>query len=85
MIARLVRNKRLFDACYQWAFCALGASPGARAYYAAHDPGPKTGKTARRKLANKLVGILHGTLTHQTAYDETVAWQHWQKPESHAA
>ena len=85
VIARLVRNKRLFDACYQWAFCALGASPGARAYYAAHDPGPKTGKTARRKLANKLVGILHGTLTHQTAYDETVAWQHWQKPESHAA
>lgn len=88
VIARLVRNKRLFDACYQWAFCALSASPGARAYYDAHDPGPKTGKTARRKLANKLVGILHGTLTHQTPYDEPIAWQHWQTPKTpktHAA
>ena len=85
VIARLIRNKRLFDACYQWAFCALSASPGARAYYDAHDPGPKTGKTARRKLANKLVGILHGTLTHQTAYDEAIAWQHWQTAEPHAA
>lgn len=79
VIARLVRNKRLFDACYQWAFCALSASPGARAYYDAHDPGPKTGKTARRKLANKLVGILHGTLIHQTPYNEDIAWQHWQQ------
>jgi len=85
VIARLVRNKRLFDACYQWAFCALSASPGARAYYDAHDPGPKTGKTARRKLANKLVGVLHGTLTHRTDYDETTAWQHWQISEPHAA
>jgi transposase len=84
VIARLVRNKRLFDACYQWAFCALSASPGARAYYDAHDPGPKTGKTARRKLANKLVGILHGTLIHQMPYNEDIAWQHWQEP-AHAA
>jgi hypothetical protein len=81
----MVRNKRLFDAAYQWAFCALTASPGARAYYDAHDPGPKTGKTARRKLANKLVGVLHGTLAHRTGYDETIAWQHWQTTETNAA
>lgn len=85
IIARMVRNKRLFDAAYQWAFCALTASPGARAYYDAHDPGPKTGKTARRKLANKLIGVLHGTLTHRTCYDETIAWQHWQTSETNAA
>ena len=85
VLARLVRNKRLFDACYQWAFCALSTSPGARAYYDAHDPGPKTGKTARRKLANKLVGILHGTLTHRTGYQETIAWQHWQTTKPNAA
>lgn len=85
VIARLVRNKRLFDACYQWAFCALTASPGARAYYDGHDPGPKTGKIARRKLANKLVGVLHGTLTHRTDYAEAIAWQHWQTPETNAA
>ena len=74
VVARLVRNRRLFDACYAWAFCALTASPGARAYYDAHDPGPRTSKVARRKLANKLVGILHGCLTHRTMYDESRAW-----------
>jgi hypothetical protein len=33
VVARLARNRRLADACYLWAFSALGASPGARAYY----------------------------------------------------
>jgi Transposase/Transposase IS116/IS110/IS902 family len=74
VVARLARNRRLFDACYQWAFCALRASPGARAYYDAHDPGPHTAKVARRKLANKLVGILHACLTDRTTYDELRAW-----------
>ena len=74
VLARLVRNKRLFDPCYQWALCALTASPGARAYYDAHDPGPRTSKVARRKLANKLVGILHGCITNRTLYDEELAW-----------
>ena len=74
VVARLVRNKRLADATYQWALCALTASPGARAYYDDHDPGPHTAKTARRKTANKLVGILHGCLTHRTRYDEDLAW-----------
>lgn len=75
--ARFVRNKRLFDALWQWSLCALSASPGARAYYDARNPGPRTSKTARRKLANKLVGILHGCLAHQAAYDEQLAWSHW--------
>ena len=74
VVARLARNKRLFDACYGWAFCALTRSLGARAYYDAHDPGPHTAKVARRKLANKLVGILHGCLAHRTRYDEERAW-----------
>ena len=74
VVARLARKKRLFDACYQWAFCALRASPGAKAYYDDHDPGPRTAKVARRKLANKLVGILHGCLVHGTLYDEDLAW-----------
>jgi hypothetical protein len=74
VVARLARNKRLFDATYQWAFCALTRSAGARAYYDDHDPGPHTSKVARRKLANKLVGILHGCLTHRTFYDEEIAW-----------
>jgi len=74
VVARLARNKRLFDAAYQWAFCALTTSPGARAFYDDHDPGPHTAKAARRKLANKLVGILHGCLVHGTFYDEDLAW-----------
>lgn len=74
VIARLARHERLADATWQWASCALTASPGARAYYDDHDPGPNTAKTARRMKANKLVGILHGCLTHRTMYDEELAW-----------
>jgi hypothetical protein len=29
----MARNRRLADACHQWAFCALTRSSGARAYY----------------------------------------------------
>lgn len=74
VVARLVRNRRLFDACYQWALCALTVSPGARAYFDDHNPGPHTSRTARRKLANKLVGILHACLSGRTRYDESRAW-----------
>jgi hypothetical protein len=76
VVARLARNRRLFDACYQWALCCAHRVTGARAYYDAHDPGPHTAKVARRKLANKLVGILHGCLAHGSPYDETLAWHH---------
>lgn len=74
VVARLARNRRLADATYQWVLCALTRSPGARAYYDHHDPGPHTSKTARRKLANRLVGVLHGCLTHRALYDEDLAW-----------
>jgi transposase len=74
VIARVARNRRLGDTCWQWALCALTASPGARAYFDAHNPGPHTGRTARRKLANRLVGILHGCLASRTRYDESRAW-----------
>src|SRR6202165_3732106 len=33
VLARHVRNRRLYDALDQWAFCALSTSPGARAFY----------------------------------------------------
>ena len=74
VVARMVRNRRLFDACFQWALCALTVSPGARAYFDDHNPGPHTSRTARRKLANKLVGILHACLFDRTRYDESRAW-----------
>src|ERR1700740_459311 len=36
VLPRHVRNKRLYDALDQWAFCALTRSPGARAFYDQH-------------------------------------------------
>jgi transposase len=77
-VARHARNRRLADATWQWALCSLTASPGARAYYDAHNPDPEhTARHARRKLANKLVKTLHGVLRYRRPYDEHQAWQHW--------
>ena len=33
VLARYARNRRLADALYRQAFCAISSSPGARAYY----------------------------------------------------
>jgi hypothetical protein len=70
----LARNRRLADALYQQAVSALTASPGARAYYDRHRARGATHHQALRALANRLVGILHGCLRHQTRYQEATAW-----------
>jgi transposase len=74
VVARLARNRRLADACYLWAFSALTASPGARAYYDRLRAAGATHQQALRALANRLVGILHGCLRHRRAYNELQAW-----------
>ncbi len=74
VLARWARNRRLADACYQWAFCALTRSAGARQYYAVLRQRGKTHHQALRALANRLVGILHGCLEHHQAYREDIAW-----------
>ena len=74
VLARHARNRRLADALYQQAFCALTTSAGARKYYDAHRARGATHHQALRALANRLVGILHGCLRHQTRYDEATAW-----------
>jgi hypothetical protein len=76
VLARYARNRRLADACYLWAFCALNTSPGARAYYDQRRAAGDTHHRALRALANRLVGILHGCLHHGIAYDEHTAWAH---------
>ena len=76
VLARHVRNRRLADAIYLWAFAALTASPGARAFYDQRRTAGDTHHAALRALGNRLVGILHGCLAHHTAYDETIAWAH---------
>jgi hypothetical protein len=56
VLARYIRNRRLYDAVRWWAFAALSASPGARAHYgqrrAADDgheaaPRPSTSGSSR--------------------------------------
>jgi len=74
VLARWARNRRLADACYQWAFCALSQSAGAHQYYAVLRQRGKTHHQALRALANRLVGILHGCLYHRQAYREDLAW-----------
>jgi transposase len=76
VLARYARNRRLADVCYRWAFSALSASPGARAFYDQRRARGDTHNRALRALANRLVGILHGCLTHSTLYDEHLAWGH---------
>src|SRR6202140_88927 len=73
VLARHVRNRRLYDALDQWAFCALTTSPGARAFYDQHRAANQTHHQALRALGNRLVGILHGCLRHYTRYDEHIA------------
>ena len=76
VLARHVRNRRLYDAIDHWAFAALSASPGARAYYDQHRAAGDTHHQALRALGNRLVGILHGCLRHHRPYDEHTAWAH---------
>ena len=76
VLARYARNKRLADACYQWAFAAITASPGARTFYDQRRAAGDTHHRALRALGNRLVGVLHGCLRHHTPYDEHTAWAH---------
>jgi transposase len=78
VIARRTRNTRLADACHQWAFASLSHSPGARAFYDERRARGDSHNRALRALSNRLVGILHGCLTHRTPYDEHTAWGHRQ-------
>jgi hypothetical protein len=78
VLARYARNRRLSDALYQQAFAALTSSSGARAQYDTQRARGATHHQALRTLANRLVGILHGCLTHRTTYNEATAWSHRQ-------
>jgi transposase len=78
VLARHVRNRRLYDAIDHWALCALTTSPGARAFYDQHRAAEDSHHQALRALGNRLVGILHGCLRHHTAYNEHTAWAHRQ-------
>jgi transposase len=83
--ARFVRNRRLGDPLHQQAFCALRASPGARAYYDTQRARGSGHHAALRQLSNRLVGILHGCLKTRTVYDEVKAWNHHAEQDQQTA
>jgi transposase len=84
--ARFIHNDRLVDALMSWAFSSLKASPGARAFYDEQRAKGHDHSDALRRLANRLVGILHGCLKTRTLYDEATAWGHRENlPQSSAA
>src|SRR5215472_4072228 len=84
--ARFVHNDRLVDALNAQAFAALTASPGARALYDELRTRGISHNDALRRLANRLVAILHGCLKTRTRYDEATARGHRQnQPQSPAA
>jgi hypothetical protein len=74
--ARFVHNDRLVDALHAQAFSALSASPGARTYYDQQRAAGHGHHDALRRLANRLVGILHGCLKTRSPYHENTAWAH---------
>ncbi len=79
VMARFIHNDRLIDALMAQALSALGSSPGARAFYDAQRTAGVEHNAALRKLANRLVGILHGCLKTRTFYDESTAWSHLKR------
>ena len=85
VLARHVRNRRLYDACDQWAFCSLQTSPGCRDFYDQRRAAGDLHHQALRALANRLVGYLHGCFQTRTPYNEHTAWAHRQPPSSIAA
>jgi hypothetical protein len=78
VMARFTRNDRLTGALMAQALSALGNSPGARAFYDAQRAAGVEHNAALRKLASRLVGILHGCLKTRTTYDESPVWSHRQ-------
>jgi hypothetical protein len=84
--ARFIHNDRLVDALRAQAFAALNASPGARAFYDQQRAKGIEHNDALRRLANRLVGILHGCLKTEALYDEATAWGHRENlPQSSVA
>ena len=85
VLARYARNRRIGDALFQQAFCALTTSPGARACYDTMRARGIGHNDALRRLANRLVSILHGCLRHRTTYDQTTAWHTTPQDQQSAA
>ena len=78
VLARYIRNRRLYNTIDQWAFSSITTSPGCRDFYDHRRAKGDGHHQTLRPLGNRLVGILHGCLEHRTPYDEDTAWAHRQ-------
>jgi hypothetical protein len=72
---RRIKNHRLADAGYRWAFTALTASPGARAHHDRRRHAGDLHAAAQRNLFNRLVGYLHHCPTTGQTYQESIAFR----------
>ena len=74
VMTRKVKNQRLAAAGYVWAFCALTASPGARAHYDRRRQANDRHTAAQRNLFNRMIGMLYHCLQTGQTYDEERAF-----------
>jgi transposase len=79
---RVVRNKRLGQVGYLWAFSLLTASPAARAHYDRRRDRNDSHAAACRNLANRYFGMLHHCLQRRQPYNEAAGFN--QRPASAA-
>jgi transposase len=71
---RKVKNNRLANAGYAWAFSALTASAGARAHDDRRKDVGDRHTAAQRNLFSRLLGCLRHCLSSGQHYDETTAF-----------
>ena len=82
---RHVKNNRLAQAGYIWAFAALTPSPGARAHYDRRRQAGDRHAAALRNLCNRFLGCLHHCLATRQHYDENTAFPNSSKKLPEAA
>jgi transposase len=71
---RFVKNNRLMNAGFLWAFAALQASPGANAHYRRRREHGDWHTAAQRHLLNRFLGQLHHCLQTRQHFDEQRAF-----------
>ncbi|MGI5048140.1 IS110 family transposase [Streptomyces sp. JAC25] len=71
---RFVKNNRLINAGFLWAFAALTASPGANAHYRRRRDHGDWHAAAQRHLVNRFLGQLHHCLKTRQFFDEQHAF-----------
>jgi transposase len=71
---RFVKNNRLMNAGFLWAFAALQASPGANAHYRRRREHGDWHAAAQHHLLNRFLGQLHHCLQTRQHFDEQRAF-----------